>query len=111
MLCYPPLTSLMDHFIVQPDWYSHVVPAEANGTAQQQPGAGLGLRSLPDDDVWRSPWVEVAEKHPHPRFEHSCCLIGSTMYLFGGNTSAHPFLIAPPISSQPIAQPNSTFIE
>lgn len=38
--------------------------------------------------MWRSPWVEVAEKHPHPRFEHSCCLIGSTMYLFGGNTSA-----------------------
>lgn len=69
---------------MQPNWYSYSSngaepAAEANGHT------GMGLRSLPCDDTWRSPWV-VAEKHPHPRFEHTCCLIGSTMYLFGGNT-------------------------
>jgi hypothetical protein len=46
--------------------------------------AGRVLQSLPCDDTWRSPWV-AAEKHPYPRFEHSCCLLGNMMFVFGGN--------------------------
>lgn len=72
----------------EPDWYSY--PTAADGTPADDDGAAdgnPGLRNMPPDDCWRTPCV-AGEKHPHPRFEHSSCLIGSTMYVFGGNTGA-----------------------
>lgn len=71
----------------EPDWYSYSIGEDTPAEDDSVPGGNPGLRSMPSDDCWRTPWV-VAEKHPHPRFEHSCCLIGSTMYVFGGNTGA-----------------------
>eukprot|EP00892_Ulva_mutabilis_P007657 jgi/Ulvmu1/5263/UM022_0057.1 len=76
----------------EPNWYAFGVQSEPSDLPAQQASAAPGLRSIPADDVWRSPWVEVAEKHPHPRFEHSCCLVGSNMYLFGGNTTGGRYL-------------------
>lgn len=56
--------------------------AETNGHA-----VAHRIHSLPCDDTWRSPWV-TTDKHPYPRFEHSCCLLGNAMYIFGGNCGA-----------------------
>ena len=81
------------------DWYSY--PTSADETPAEDdslPGGNPGLRSMPPDDCWRTPWV-AGEKHPHPRFEHSSCLIGSTMYVFGGNTGALPSHLGPRPSS------------
>ena len=69
---------------VQPSWFA-IMSEGATETAQ--PGSST-LDAMPADDTWRSPWI-AADKLPYPRFEHSCCVLGSKMYLFGGNCGAH----------------------
>jgi hypothetical protein len=70
---------------VQPGWYALMDQSESdtNGHITGK------VQSIPFDDTWRSPWI-VADKHPCPRFEHSCCVLGNVMFLFGGNCGALP---------------------
>lgn len=94
----------------EPNWYSYCTAGdEASVEAVTTPVGNPGLRSMPSDDCWRTPWV-VAEKPPHPRFEHSCCLIGSTMYVFGGNTGtlSNSGLLLPALSVHCTAPVTST---
>ena len=72
----------------EPAWYSYMDDPRdsANGHSHSK---GNALAQLPGDDSWRTPWITTADKHPYPRFEHSCCLLGQFMFLFGGNCGVH----------------------
>jgi acyl-CoA-binding protein len=70
----------------EPSWFSFTEKSQASTNGRS---AVHALQAIACDDAWRSPWIS-ADKHPVPRFEHSCCLLGNFMFLFGGNCGAIP---------------------
>ncbi|KAL4424739.1 hypothetical protein ABPG77_000082 [Micractinium sp. CCAP 211/92] len=98
-----------------PNWWAHHTgaangsteaaapqPAAANGTAEQQPAAAGSAgpppaaappaplpktRSVAEvvvEGSWVSPYIS-SDKRPPPRYEHATALIGSELFVIGGN--------------------------
>ncbi len=83
---------------LQPNWWglskAHQQTLSAladNGDAEAAEGvyfASPALEAAPIG-VWSAPYVE-GPKRPPPRYEHASAVIGSQLYIFGGNCGGSP---------------------